>query len=456
MTSRPGPRKQRRPKTISSQGLAGQQGVNFIERIVLEMGSRWTPSGPNEVGIDGYIELFDPNSRQALGVTVAVQSKVVTALAGDSKLTIDYWCDASDLEYWLNGNTPVILVVSNPASHEGYWVSIKDYFKDWTPTGSTRVTFVKSQHLFSVGSLRQLVAVAAPKSGLYLAPTRCAETLHANLLPVETCPSRMFIAGTDCRTPRDVWTLLRKTERDVDAGWLLWERKIFSFHDLGEAPWSSMCDAGTLESFSTAEWSESNDSQRQRVFVQLLNQTLKAQVSPEVRYWPQEDCYAIVGRPHKLSYRSLKRPSKITVVSRFSTTAADGRQFEWFRHVAFRGQFRFLAGRWYLEITPTYRFTRDGYALDRFHEDRLKGIKRIEGNRAVLSLVLFWADYLRPKASLFNGDAPPLTFGELLTFACDVGIADREWLSDDPDFARDSALQDKELLLPEFEDGADL
>ncbi len=41
------------------------------------MGSRWTPSGPNEIGIDGYIELFDPNSPQALGVTLAVQSKVV-------------------------------------------------------------------------------------------------------------------------------------------------------------------------------------------------------------------------------------------------------------------------------------------------------------------------------------------------------------------------------------------
>ena len=162
MTSRSRTRK-RRPKTISTQGLSGQQGINFIESIVLEMGSRWTPSGPNEVGIDGYVELFDPNSHQALGVTVAVQSKVVTALG--SKPTIDYWCDANDLEYWLNGNTPVVLIVSSPASHEACWVSIKDYFKDWTPAASTRVTFVKSQHLFSAASFRQLLAVAAPKSG---------------------------------------------------------------------------------------------------------------------------------------------------------------------------------------------------------------------------------------------------------------------------------------------------
>jgi hypothetical protein len=46
--------------------------------------------------------------------------------------------------------------------------------------------------------------------------------------------------------------------------------------------------------------------------------------------------------------------------------------------MAFRGQFRLLEDQWYLEITPTYRFTRDGYALDRFHEDRLKGIKALK------------------------------------------------------------------------------
>jgi hypothetical protein len=118
-------RRRRPPKTISPQGLTGQQGINLIERVVLEMGSRWTPSGPNEVGIDGYIELFDPNSRQPLHLTVAVQSKVVTAIADNSSPAFDYWCDVNDVEYWLNGNTPVILVVSSPASNEGYWISLK-------------------------------------------------------------------------------------------------------------------------------------------------------------------------------------------------------------------------------------------------------------------------------------------------------------------------------------------
>jgi hypothetical protein len=48
-------RRGHRPKTISTQGLTGQRGINFIENVVLGMDSRWTPSGANEVGIDGYL-----------------------------------------------------------------------------------------------------------------------------------------------------------------------------------------------------------------------------------------------------------------------------------------------------------------------------------------------------------------------------------------------------------------
>ena len=360
------------------------------------------------------------------------------------------------IEYWLKVNAPVILIVSSPGTQEGYWISIKDYFGNWTRNDPTRVTFVKSEHRFDREAFRKLNEIAAPKPGFYLAPARRKENLQTNLLTIRAYPPSLYVAGTDCRTPSDVRAQLRKTKQEVDGSWVLWEKKIVSFHDLGEEPWSSLCDAGTSEGFATIDWSTSADPVRQRIFVQLLNQTLRTQVSSKIRYWPQEECYAMAGPPRKSSYQSLKRQSKITVVSRFHTTTADGRTFEWFRHMAFRGQFRYLGGSWYLEITPTYRFTRDGYILDRFHEDRLKGIKRIEGNRAVLSSVLFWADHLRPKTSLFDGNQPPLQFGELLTFDCDLGIIDKEWLSDDPDFGQDTASQSNDLFPREIEDGPDV
>src|ERR1700749_4717713 len=119
-----------KPKTLSRQALQGQRGVNVLEEVVLEMGSRWSPSGPNEVGIDGYIELFDPQTGHALGTTVALQSKAVSAFERETPEPFDLTCSARDIDYWMQGNLPVILVVSRPASREAFWVSIKDYFAD--------------------------------------------------------------------------------------------------------------------------------------------------------------------------------------------------------------------------------------------------------------------------------------------------------------------------------------
>ena len=443
-------------KTISAAGITGQRGINAIERIVLDSGSRWTPSGPNEIGIDGYIELFDPSSHRPLGLTLAVQSKVVSDLANEKGQTFDYWCNPADISYWLEGNIPVILIVSSGDAKDVYWASVRDHFKDWKPGDSTTVTFVRADHKLDHDTFSKFATIASPKAGLYLAPARKSETLHTNLLPLELCPPTISVAQSQCNNAHEVWAALRSTGGEIDAGWMLWEKKILSFHDLGKAPWSSICDLGTLEEFSTAEWSESGDPQPQRIFVQLLNQTLRAQLSPEVRYWPQEDCYAIQGRPHKESYRSISRSSKITVVSHRTSTSKDGRSFDRFRHLAFRGQFRRFEGNWCLEITPTYRFTNDGFALDRFHEENLKGIKNLEGNRAVLSSVLFWAHYLQPRTSLFDRDPLPLQFGKLLTFRCDVGIPDADWLAADPGRSKELETLPEEFFLLDLDEDTEL
>lgn len=449
-------RKKPAPKTISAAGITGQRGINAIERVVLDSGSRWTPSGPNEIGIDGYIELFDPSSRRPLGLTLAVQSKVVSDIANDKAPTFDYWCAPADISYWLEGNIPVILIVSSGDAKDTYWASVRDHFKDWKPGDSTRVTFVRAEQKLDQRTFSRLATIASPKAGLYLAPARKTETLHTNLLPLELYPPTISVAQSGCKSAHEVWASLRVAGGEIDAGWMLWEKKILSFHDLAKPPWSNICDRGTLEEFSTAEWSESDDPQRQRIFVQLLNQTLRAQLSPEVRYWPQEDCYAIQGRPHKESYRSISRSSKITVVSHRTSTSKDGRSFDRFRHLAFRSQFRRFDTNWCLEITPTYRFTSDGFTLDRFHEENLKGIKRLEGNRAVLSSVLFWAHYMQPRTSLFDRDPLPLQFGKLLTFGCDVGISDADWLAADPDRSRELESSTDEFFLTDLDEAVEL
>ena len=49
----------------------------------------------------------------------------------------------------------------------------------------------------------------------------------------------------------------------------------------------------------------------------------------------------------------------------------------------------------------------------------------------MLSIVMFWADYLRPSKHLFSGDPPLIRFGPLLDMSLPVGINDKAWLAAD-------------------------
>jgi hypothetical protein len=411
--------------------------VNLIEKIVLEMHSSWTQGSALEVGIDGYIELFNPASGEATGTRIAVQSKVVNKFANDSGDTFDYWCDRRDIEYWLQGNTPVILVVSRPDTGEAYWVSIKDHFAGKGSDASSRITFDKRSSALTPSSIHDLVRLGKdPGAGLYLAPVPSEELLYSNLLRLDHFPTRLWIADTPFRTGSEVAAALREANAGFQGAWLLREKRIFAFQDLRERPWDSICDRGTCEPFDTAEWSGSDDADRQRQFVHLLNHALRVQLRPRIKFWPDLECYAMAGNlsdaGKSIAYRSAKRDSFLTAVTKHTKTLEDGRTYTSLRHIGFRGQFRRIEGQWYLEITPTYVFTNDGTEISRFHQDRLKGIKRLEGNRAVLSALLFWADQLRPRLGLFSTDRSILTFGPLAQLSCNVGIDDESWRKRDP------------------------
>jgi hypothetical protein len=155
-----------------------------------------------------------------------------------------------------------------------------------------------------------------------------------------------------------------------------------------------------LDRFDAREWALSEDENRRRLFVHLLNAALREDLwSQGIRYYGDQDVYAFMGwpdePPRQLRYANVKLRSTATVVSHYEHKAKSGKAYQYLRHTAFQGRFRLLGGEWYLEITPTYRFTRNGKDLDRYHEDRLSGIKRFERNRSVLSQLLLWQAALR-------------------------------------------------------------
>lgn len=418
-------------KMLSPQATVGQQGINLIESIVLAMGCRWSATGPLDTGIDGYIELFDPNTHESLGAQLSVQSKAVELeFENETVSSLSYRCERRDLDYWRSQNMPVLLIVSRPSTSEAYWVRVNGRADQ---ANSLTFHFDKKRDRLSPDSLRELLKEgAAPDAGISLGAEVKREKLISNFLPIAKLPKKVFVASTDCRHPKQIWDAFRASGERGGKHWVLRGHQLVGFHDFSARAWRNVCDPGSVEEFDVEEWAASDAPDRVSDFRQLLHRAVDEKLYPEkVKFRRDLDCFYFLassdGTARTLPYRSVTRDSAVTVFNTYSRTTPDGRIFAHHRHLAFEPKFREYGGTHYLEITPTYLFTSDGQRLDRFHASRLSGIKRMEGNRAVLSNVMIWADLLSRPADLLSLERPLVEFGSLATFELNVGIDDRAW-----------------------------
>jgi hypothetical protein len=422
------------PKRILASGILGQQGINLVERIVLKMGFLWHPTGGLEAGTDGFVEIRDAASGEVTNSVLQVQSRAFTgAFTAETEHTFEYLCGQKDLDYWLSGNVPFILVVSRPGREEAYWVSIKDYFKDPSLRKSRRIVFDKHTDRFTAECSARLIEIAVPRdAGLYFEPAPAQEKLYSNLLNVEHYAPSLWVASTDFRVRQEVFDEAKRLGVYLGSEWFFSSGQIFSFLDLREPPLDRFCDQGTVEQFDSEEWALSDDPERRKQLVRLLNLALKQKLYQlSMLYSSDLELYYFRAtrnlRPRTISYRSLARGRPRTVFKAYPK-AKDPKEIAYYRHSAFEGQFHRIEGKWYLEITPTYYFTSDGKQLHPFYEGYLTGIKRLEHNSAVLGQLLLFADHLTTPGDMYNPEYPLLRFGALATFDIGVSINDELWL----------------------------
>lgn len=419
------------PKKIDQRDITGDRGIALIHSIVGEMGFVWNPTGI-EAGIDGYIEIRDVVTGEMTNFVIQVQSKATDKeFQAETADGFDYYCEARDIDYWMGGNAPVVFVRSRPSTNEAYWVSIKDYFKDISRRATKKIHFDKTKDRFDAKCRDNLVELAKPSnSGIYLAPLPKTEKLVSNLLPVSSFGEKIYIAETKYRSPKTLWDKLHGLVKVPDNEWALNNKQIISFHDLNEFPWSEIC-LGAAEEFDTEEWAHSTELEKRNTFVQLLNLALSQKLSPEVRFEKKFGYYFFIATknltPKDLNYRSLVQNTSRFVFQGYKKKK-DPAQISHYRHSAFFGQFHYFDRKWYLEVSPTYHFTWDGYKPFLFREDQLTGIKQLERNSAVLGQVVMWAEYLKEKPDLFSKPYPFLQFGSLVQFEIQAGFDDKIWL----------------------------
>ena len=191
-------------KTMTRQTLIGEKGIELISRRCLQMGYLFHPRRVDH-GIDGHIDLVEADTGAVLNLTLLVQSKAQDRpFQGENADAFRYLCDQRDLDMWLSGNAPVILVFSHPKQEEAWWVEVKAAFPDATARAKRTIFIDKRTQRFDRDAAAALMDLAVPKdAGLYLRPPSITEILTTNLLLVAEMPASLFVAtsrfGSDYR-----------------------------------------------------------------------------------------------------------------------------------------------------------------------------------------------------------------------------------------------------------------
>jgi hypothetical protein len=410
-------------KRTRSQQI-GATGEYFVGKLVSEMGHIWRPNQA-DFGIDGQIEVVDRDSH-ATGRTISVQIKTTSAarLPGESDEEFLYTCSAKDLEYWMGASEPVLLVVVRLNQERAWWKRLDTWFSEPRRRRSRTITFNKVDDLLGLASQHQIAAAATPLDDP-LPLVRSSETLTTNLLAVKSFAPVIHCAETEITDRQEAWATMTAAGQ-FESGFTLWRNQMYSFVPLTGAL-SPLCK-GTPQSFSTAEWEKSEDRDVRRRFVALLNFTLRAMHYQELRYHPDKHYVFHIAS-------SDLRPRKVKVGKGSGRTVfeiyRDGEnKVRYCRHYAAHLTFRPWEGKWYLEINPSYHFTRDGERESLFSSEQLAKIKRLERNAAVKGLVEHWALFLAQgqSDSLFGSGDRRIEFGPLATATVDASIDERAWI----------------------------
>ena len=405
------------------------------------MGYMFYETGGVEAGIDGYIEMRDEKTQIVGNLLLQVQGKATERerLQGETENSFEFACSEDDIAYWMHGTAPVLLIVVRPELGKAYWKSIKDWFADPDRLKSRKVFFDKNKDQFTREAKSAISLVAASTVPGAVAPSvRKHEELLVNLAGVSFARA-LYWAPTDHGSDKSFGAALRAVNAKAGSEWIVRGKALLSFHRLDQWPWDRLCEAGAMEEFGSDEWADSEDEDRQRDFVALLNRAIGEFVKPDLWHDRDSGAYFFAKPKHRdklrYAYKSLKNFVPRDVVKSYGHRKNDGTKAAYWRHSAFLHRFVRLASHWFVEVTPTYHFTRDGYNPDRWAGEHLKKIKECENNAAVMGQFVMWRSFLETHgaANLYADRYPFLSFKPTEAMSLDVGVPDDLWKSQEAD-----------------------
>ena len=428
-------------KTYSDQQVIGREGEALVKARIHAMGFAFNPSDSMEAGIDGTLEIRDPRTRAATGKTIAVQVKTTRSgpYTRESETRLEYLCEQADLDYWRNWTIPVIVVLVRLEDQSLFWKAVP---KADQPD-ARRLVVDKRTDAFDASAVDGLadLAVDTDRFGVWMPPLRKGEPVHLNLIRIEL-PTSVFTAASPFRTGREARAELLRHDPGPPDEWVLRNGTLVSFRDPRASGLRHIVDVDTVEEETMGTIAFPDDETDEHRFIELLGRAMRTQLDAVLAFDRDQGAYyfppAPMGVAVTYSYQSLKQGTSADVVKVYKDRK-DETKVVYVRHHAFIPRFWRIGDAWFLSVSPTFVFTRDGTKPDRFAPERLAKKKQLEKNPAILGQFVMWRHLLcglghSNPDDLFGTEATQgsLRFVPVEAVEAPRSVPERQWRTRDP------------------------
>lgn len=425
-------------KKLSHSQLIGQRGEHVVAERTLAMGFTFDVRNRLETGVDGLLELRDPQTGQTLAKWIGAQVKTTDlgAYSHEDENGFEYLLKADDLDYWRGANIPVIIVLVRLSDKSMYWKPVDAGI----PAEPRRLKFQKAQDKFDKSAADKIagLCIARDRLGSFVPPMKSGERTHLTMVRV-ALPDEIYVASSLFASGREAAHELAALDPHAPFDWVLRNRRFLSFRDPRGTSLTEIIDEGSVEAVETELVALVDDLDDEHMFIELLGRTLSAQLEQDLTY--DRDSRALYFRApgqnkgRKYRYRSLVNETAADVVSPWRKRNG---YIGSVRHHAFVPRFHRVGDEWFLSIIPSFVFTRDGYRPHYNSSGLIAGKKRKEKEGAVRGQFIMWRHLLlrssAPTRDLLVNDerGPVLQFEAVEPVMMPLAVPEDAWRIHDP------------------------
>lgn len=423
------------PKQITANQIIGEIGENEVRGRFLTMGFQFDVRSRLEAGIDGIAEVMDRGQPMAKMIAVQIKSTAAATYQSEDDSGFTYLLRPQDLAYWRGSNLPVIVVFFRQSDRSFYW---KEVARDGEQ-GDRRLIIIKAEDILDSSTVNRLAALTVPKVGLghFVPPLGGGEEALVNMLPIKL-PPEIFLASTPYDAKTAMAVLFEGGNPRFD--WVIKAGTFWSFQDPRETSCCDIVDIDQVEAIDTESIAFHDDVDELNNFSFLLRQTLRHQTQADLSWCNEQKAFYFSADQHSIrrnfAYDSAKKKTDADVVT--VSMDKDGERISFVRHHAFIPRFELLGDEWFLIVTPTYHFTKDGFAPHLYSAPLLSGKKRLDKSAALRGQVIMWHRFLtrddrqaeRDAGDLFGGSKSSevkLQFGEPPSVNLEIRVPEDAW-----------------------------